>query len=89
MPDEKCHPLIQLFNVPLQVTRSHLNKQTNKKTQKPTTLKTTVVKVDSGWCTYGPHILWPDDVWSKHRGQIDGGHLVKVLIAGGVMQQVK
>lgn len=35
MPDEKCHPLIQLFNVPLQVTRSHLNKQTNKKPKTP------------------------------------------------------
>lgn len=28
-------------------------------------------------------------MWSKHGGQIDGGHLINVLIAGGVMQQVQ
>lgn len=36
-----------------------------------------------------PYIFWPDDVWSKHCGEIDSRHLVDVLIASSVIQQVK
>lgn len=31
----------------------------------------------------------PEDVWSKHEGQVEGGHLVLVLLLGGVVKQVQ
>lgn len=31
----------------------------------------------------------PEDVWSEHDGQVEGGHLVLVLLLGGVVQQVQ
>ena len=36
-----------------------------------------------------PYVLGPDDVRGEHGGQVDGGHLVGVLVAGGVVQQVQ
>lgn len=84
MPDEKRHPLVQFFKVPLQVTRSHLIKRDKRQTKNESRRKSR-----NPGCTSGPHILWPDDVWRKHCGQIDGGHFIDVLIARGVMQQVE
>lgn len=48
-----------------------------------------VVKQKRKRCICAPHIFGPEDVWSKHGGQIDGGHFIQVLIAGGVVQQVE
>lgn len=31
----------------------------------------------------------PEDVRSEHDGQVEGGHLVLVLLLGGVVQQVQ
>lgn len=36
-----------------------------------------------------PYIFWPDNVWSKHFRQVDSRHLVDMLIASSVIQQVK
>ena len=37
----------------------------------------------------GTYILGPDDVRCEHGGQVDGRHLVDVLVACGVVQQVQ
>lgn len=42
----------------------------------------------SKW-TSGAHFFGPDDMWSKHCGKINCWHLVDVLIAGSVVQQIQ
>lgn len=31
----------------------------------------------------------PEDVWGKHEGQVEGRHLVLVLLLGSVVEQVQ
>lgn len=36
-----------------------------------------------------PHVSGPEDVRGEHEGQVEGRHLVLVLLPGGVVEQVQ
>lgn len=38
---------------------------------------------------YKSYVSGPEDVWGKHDGQVVCGHLVLVLLLGGVVEQVQ
>lgn len=89
MPDEKSNAVIELLNGSLQIAGQYLhNRRQHTAGRLEVHLTVTQTATDRGRPSC-PYALGPDDVRGEHGGQVDGRHLVDLLVASGVVEQVQ
>lgn len=89
MFDEEGHGVVELLQVVLQVGSRHLDQRSGRKEKQLSERTQSQGQVCSPKVAAGPYVSGPEDVRGEHEGQVEGRHLVALLLPGRVVQQVQ
>lgn len=89
MLDEEGHGGVELLQVVLQVGSRHLHQRSGRGISPRVKRAQSKGQGCSVKVTRGPYVSGPEDVRGEHEGQVEGRHLVALLLPGRVVQQVQ